>query len=79
MTCADEALSAISARLAVLELAIAALVPTATRSRRLVSARFDASATELEDQLLGLAVDDAYLQLVEQSVADIRCLLDGGQ
>jgi len=79
MTCADTALAAISARLAVLELAVAALVPSAARAQRLVSTRFDTSAMQLEDQLLGLTVDDSYLRLVEQSVDDIRCLLNRGE
>ncbi len=70
------ALAALSARVMALEGALAALAPRARDERALVLAAFDRFAQELLDRYIGLPIDEASLNLVRQSLDDVRALLE---
>jgi hypothetical protein len=71
----DHVLRTLSARLSVIEMAIAALAPKEAAERARALETFDRAATGLIDQYVAMPVDEAYLELVRCSVDDLRNIL----
>ena len=71
------ALAALSARISALEGAIHAMAQVGTFDRNKTLAVFDAYGRELVDRYSGLPIDDGVIDLVEQSLRDVRELLAG--
>ena len=68
-------IASLSARLSALEGAIHALARTGTFERERTVAVFDAFGQELLERYQGLPVDDGVIELVEESLRDVRALL----
>jgi hypothetical protein len=75
----DHVLRTLSARVSVIEMAIAALAPREALASARVLETFDRAAEALIDQFIALPVDETYLELVRHSVADVRNVLGGGE
>jgi hypothetical protein len=75
----DHVLLTLSARVSVIEMAIAALAPEAPTARARAIKTFDRAAEGLVDQYVAMPVDEAYLELVRCSVDDVRNILAGGE
>ena len=70
-----QVLAALSARMSALELAIGVLAPRDAAECKEVLRAFDARATELVDQYLGLPVDEGYFELLKRSLEDLRTMI----
>lgn len=74
-----EVISALSARLSVVEIALASIVSTDRFARAEVLSAFDAHSQVLLDSFIVRPIEDAYLELVRRSIADVRKALGGAQ
>ncbi len=68
-------LAALSARMSAIEMAIGALAPKDAGGNMRALQTYDQAATELIDQYLGLPVDEGYLELLRQSIEDLRAMI----
>ena len=71
----EHALAALSARQLALELLLAAVISHATIDKRAAIEAYDAAAREVSDRYLGLPLGEPVLELMEQSLAELRLLL----
>lgn len=72
---ANVPLAAITARAMALEGAVAALAPSDPKTQALVLNRYDAFTRQLVDRFIGLPIGDTFIDILRESVSDIRDLL----
>lgn len=69
------AILALSARVSVIECAVAALAPKDEYERQKARANFKHLGGELLDRNIGLPVDEEYIELLRQSLDDFAAML----